>query len=141
MGRGAGRVSAANWGIAGGGGGGLNIFFGAEMSIKHHMFYASIVQKCCDCSQALQKLVTMQILWNERSVLQGSRIDPLTPILLKSIAIHLPFLSRYFCKSTPSSWQTVVYTPPSCITICLPVVFRGSFCESREGVRLPRKRG
>ena len=31
-GRGAGRVSAANWGI---GGGGLNIFLGAEMSTKY----------------------------------------------------------------------------------------------------------
>ena len=32
---------------------------------------------------------------------------PLTPILLKSIVIHLPFLSRYFYKSMPSSWQRV----------------------------------
>ena len=49
---------------------------------------------------------------------------PLTPILLKSIAIHLPSLSRYFCKSMPSSWQKVGYTPPIRITICLPCVSR-----------------
>ena len=29
----------------------------------------------------------------------GEPNRPLTPILLKNIAIHLPFLSRYFCKS------------------------------------------
>ena len=33
-GRGAGRVSAVTWGILRGGGGGQNIFFGAEMSTK-----------------------------------------------------------------------------------------------------------
>ena len=49
------------------------------------------------------------------------------PNTLKSIAIHLPFLSRYFCKSMPSSWQKVVYTPPICITIRLPCVSR-CFC-------------
>ena len=49
---------------------------------------------------------------------------PLTPILLKSIAIHLPFLSRYFCKSMPSAWQKVVNTPPTCITVRLPFVSR-----------------
>ena len=53
----------------------------------------------------------------------------LTPILLKSIEIHLPFLSRYFCKSMPSSWQNLVYTPPICITIRLPFVSR-YFCRS-----------
>ena len=56
------------------------------------------------------------------------------PDTLKSIAIHLPFLSRYFCKSMPSSWQKVVYTPPVCITIRLPFVSR-YFCRSiRVGV-------
>ena len=30
----------------------------------------------------------------------------------KSIAIHLPFLTRCFYKSTPPPWQEVVYTPP-----------------------------
>ena len=30
----------------------------------------------------------------------------LAPIFLKSIAIHLPFLSRYFCTSTPSLGKT-----------------------------------
>ena len=59
----------------------------------------------------------------------GGSNRPLTPILLKSIAIHLPFLSRYFCKSMPSSWQKVVYTPPICITIRLPFVSR-YFCRS-----------
>ena len=36
----------------------------------------------------------------------GESSRPLTPILLKSIAIHLPFLSRYFCKSMPSRFVT-----------------------------------
>ena len=53
----------------------------------------------------------------------------LTPMLSKSIAIHLPFLSRYFCKSMPSRWQTVAYTPPICITIRLPFVSQ-YFCKS-----------
>ena len=39
-GRGAGRVSAANWGM----GGGLNIFFGAEMSTKIRIARLSLLQ-------------------------------------------------------------------------------------------------
>ena len=49
----------------------------------------------------------------------------------KSIAIHLPFLSRYFGKSMPSSWQNVLYTPPICITIRLPFVSRYFFRSIR----------
>ena len=67
---------------------------------------------------------------------------PLTPILLKSIAIHLPFVSRYFCKRMPSSWQKVVYTPPICVTIRLPFVSR-CFCRSirvRGRWNTPQKR-
>ena len=59
----------------------------------------------------------------------GESNRPLTPILLKSIAIHLPCLSRYSCKSMPSPWQKVAYTPPICITIRLPFVSR-YFCRS-----------
>ena len=59
----------------------------------------------------------------------GESNRPLTPILLKSIAIHLPFLSRYFCKSMLSLRQRVVYTPPIRITIRLPFVLR-YFCGS-----------
>ena len=36
------------------------------------------------------------------SLRSGESNQPLTPTLLKSIAIHL---SRYFCKSMPSAWQ------------------------------------
>ena len=54
----------------------------------------------------------------------GESNRPPTPILLKSIAIHLPFLSRYFCKGMASSWQKVVYTPPICIMMPLPFVSR-----------------
>ena len=61
--------------------------------------------------------------------MSGESHRPLTPILLKSITIHLPFLSRYFCKSMPFSWQRIVYTPPICITIRLPFVSR-YFCGS-----------
>ena len=32
------------------------------------------------------------------------------PILSIGIAVHVPFLSRYFCKSMPSSWQKVAYS-------------------------------
>ena len=38
---------------------------------------------------------------NHYSLLESNR--PLNAILFKSLAIHLPFLSRYFCKSMPSS--------------------------------------
>ena len=63
----------------------------------------------------------------------GESNRSLTPILLKSIAIHLPlaFLSRYFGKSMPSSWQTVPYTPPICIAIRLPFVSRYFFRSIR----------
>ena len=54
---------------------------------------------------------------------------PLTLILLKSIAIRLPFLSRCFCESMPSFWQREVYTPPICITMRLPFVSRHFFAE------------
>ena len=47
-----------------------------------------------------------------------------TPILLKGIAVHPPFVSLCFCKSMPSSWQKVVYMPPICIAIRLPFVSR-----------------
>ena len=59
----------------------------------------------------------------------GESNRPLTPTLLKSIAIHLPFLSRYLCKSMASFGQKVVYTPPICITIRLPLASR-HFCRS-----------
>ena len=59
----------------------------------------------------------------------GESNRPLIPILLTSIAIHLPFLARCFCKSMPSLWQKVEYTPPTCITIRLPFVSR-YFCRS-----------
>ena len=61
----------------------------------------------------------------------GESNRPLTPILLKSIAIHLPFLSRYFGKNMPSSWQKVLYTPPIRITIRLPFVSRYFLGSSR----------
>ena len=67
------------------------------------------------------------IAWNRLN--SGESHRPLTPILLKSIAIRLPFLSRYFCKSMPSSWQKAVYTPPICIAIRLPFVSQ-YFCRS-----------
>ena len=59
----------------------------------------------------------------------GESKRPLTPILLKSIAIHLPCLSQLFCKRMPSSWQKVVHMPPICITTRLPFVSR-YFCRS-----------
>ena len=40
-----------------------------------------------------------------------------------------PISMSYFCKSMPSSWQKVVYTPPICITIRLPFASR-YFCGS-----------
>ena len=67
------------------------------------------------------KIAGKRKLWDPQS---GESHRPLTPILLKSNAIHLPFLSRYFCKSMPSSWQKVAYTPPICITIRLSLVSR-----------------
>ena len=73
----------------------------------------------------------------------GESHRPLTPIRLKSTAIHLPFLSRRFCKSMPPSWLKVVYTPPKCITMRLPFVSR-CFCKririrGRWPMRAPQK--
>ena len=51
------------------------------------------------------------------------------PDTFEKYRIHLPFLSRYFCKSMSSSWQKGVYTPSICITIRLPFVLR-YFCRS-----------
>ena len=48
----------------------------------------------------------------------------LAPVLVKNIAMHLPFLPRCVCKSMPSSWQKVAYTPPICIMIHLPFASR-----------------
>ena len=45
---------------------------------------------------------------SKKSLHQETEIDLWPPILLRSIAIHLPFLSRYFCKSMPS-WQKYIY--------------------------------
>ena len=70
---------------------------------------------------------------------------------LKLVAIHLPFLSRYFCKGMPSSWEKVGYTPPTCITIRLPfaarylcrsVRVRGRWVppKSLEGPECPKSR-
>ena len=59
------------------------------------------------------------------AVLESGELSrPLTPILLKSTAIHLPFLLRCFYKSMASSWQKVENTPthdtaPTCIAIVL----------------------
>ena len=64
----------------------------------------------------------------ERAEIQKSKSTP-DPDTSESPAIHLPFLSRYFCKCLPSSWQKVVYTPPICIAIRLPFV-SGYFCRS-----------
>ena len=55
---------------------------------------------------------------------QSNRL--LTPMLLKGIAIQLPLLSRYFCKSMPSSWQKVVYTV---ICGCARSFPERSYCE------------
>ena len=49
------------------------------------------------------------------SHLPGESHRSLTAILLKSSAIHLPLLSRYVCKSMPSSWLEVAFTPPVCM--------------------------
>ena len=73
----------------------------------------------------------MQVVRARRLVFlkSGESNQHLTLIFLKSIAMHLPFLSQYFCKSMPSFWQKAVYTPPICITIRLPFVSR-YFCRS-----------
>ena len=54
------------------------------------------------------------------AICSGESNRPPTPILLKSIAIHLPFLSRYFCLLADSSIYTTKShhdTPPICIAI------------------------
>ena len=77
-----------------------------------------------------------------RQRISGESHRPPTPILLKSVAIHLPFLLRYSCKSMPSSWQKVVTkythhqfsyhdTAPICIAMLIRVT------DSRVVVTLP----
>ena len=62
-------------------------------------------------------------------VLSEESNRPLTPIHVKKYRDTPPISIAYFCKSMPSSWQKVVYTPPICITIRLPFVSR-YFCWS-----------
>ena len=97
-----------------------------------HCFFAS-VPNFCESSTQLLVCSCLSCLRRFRCLYSGESHRPLTPIFLKSIAIHLPFLSRYFCKSMPSSWQKVVYTPPIWITIRLPFVSR-YFCRSITGL-------
>ena len=59
----------------------------------------------------------------------GESNRPLTPIHVKKYRDTPPISMVYFCKSMPSVWQKVVYTPPICITIRLPFVSR-YFCGS-----------
>ena len=62
--------------------------------------------------------LTMVISWTMALREIGvPRIGPLAksgesnrPILSIGIAVHLPFLSRYFCKSMPSYWEKVAYS-------------------------------
>ena len=82
----------------------------------------------------------------------GESNRPLTPILLKSIAIHLPFLSRYFCQThalllaESRIYTTSLYRdpPPICIailyrvlgsgvvgTLLIPVCCKSLCCASR----------
>ena len=81
-------------------------------------------QLCTSPALPLAVLSPLCLLQEEPDPPQGESNRPLTPILLKSIAIHLPFLSRCFGKSMPSSWQKVADTLPICITIQLPFVSR-----------------
>ena len=86
-----------------------------------------------NCKSPCRKRSPAKGVWQKSDSEKESilRRGQLTPILLKSITIHLPFLSRYFCKSMPSSWQKVVYTPPICIAIRLPFVSRYFFRSIR----------
>ena len=61
--------------------------------------------------------------------ISGESNRPLTPIHVKKYRDTPPISMAYFCKCMPSLWQTVVYTPPICITIRLPFVSR-YFCRS-----------
>ena len=65
----------------------------------------------------------LSVVGTWRILNSGESNRPLTPILLKRIVIHLPFVSRYFCKSMPSSWQKVVYTPSR--YLCRSIRVRG----------------
>ena len=62
--------------------------------------------------QTQNHLTVRRVVWTHR------------PNTFESTAMHLPSLSRYFCKSMPSSWQSVVFTPPFCITMQLPFLSR-----------------
>ena len=59
----------------------------------------------------------------------GESNRPMTPILFEKYRDTPPISIAILCKSMPSFWQRVVYTPPICITIRLPFVSR-CFCRS-----------
>ena len=70
------------------------------------------------------------------------------PDTWQSIAIHLPFLSRYFGKSMPSSWQKVLHTPitfsevfGSGVVGTLPKNVRNPNSHYRRKLRGVRERG
>ena len=54
----------------------------------------------------------------------GESHRPLTLIFLKSIAIHLPFLSRYFCKSLVAPYRAILRNY-RCDTPYRAILFRG----------------
>ena len=72
---------------------------------------------------------TFVFFWAVAYVFSGESNRPLTPIHAKKYRDTPPISMAYFCKSMPSLWQKVVYTPPICITIRLPFVSR-YFCGS-----------
>ena len=92
----------------------------------------------CSSSESLDFAISL--FWRHNDVIimlliiiivniSGESNRPLTPIHVKKHRDTAPISISYFCKSMPSSWQKIVYTPPICITIRLPFVSR-YFCRS-----------
>ena len=59
----------------------------------------------------------------------GELIDPRPQYFWKASRYNLPFLSRYFCKSMPSSWQKVVYTHHQFVSRYASHLYRDTFAE------------
>ena len=76
--------------------------------------------------QSLKKCNSIPAITQESSI-AGELNRPLTPTLLKSIANHLPFLSRPFTKVCPLG----VYTPAICIALRLPFLSQYFFRSIR----------
>ena len=86
-----------------------------------------------DLAPSTRKSLAIAIVWFWFSKFRRDKPTP-DPDTFENYRDTPPFLWQYFCKSVCSSWQKVVYTPPTCITMQLPSALRSHF--HRNALRL-----